>query len=99
MDVKVNASAVVYAKIKLQTGDMALYFPDTGKTTPGGTIDLLSSFSLRGPEIVHGFVNYDTPSPKAVGISSESFVIIEEVPYAKAEASLLALSGNTYIPV
>ena len=100
MEVKVNASAVVYANIKLQTGDQAVYFPTGvgGKTTTGGLIDLLGSYSLRGPQIVHGWTDVDT-TPRAVGLAAESFVIVEEVPYSKADPNVLKLSGNTYVPM
>lgn len=94
MTLKVNNTTIVYAEITSSLGTIYYYFPVGSKAARGTVIEALSSYSLRGPAIIKAYKKGGDDIK--VGLSTEAFVEIKEVPYSKADSEVLALNREVY---
>lgn len=90
--VKVGKISEVYAKVTLSDGKTYVVFPPFGVSSSEGMINMISSYSLKGRNILRAFDS----AGKSIGISIQAIVTVEGVAYIDADKSVLKLSGREY---
>lgn len=94
MELRVSKNAIVYGLVELSNGKQYVYLAPSGKTDRGALIDILASYTMKGPAIVHAF---DIETGKELGISTQSVTTIEEVSFSEADDKWLAKSHITLV--
>ena len=90
--VKVGKTSEVYANVTLSDNKTYVVFPPFGVSSSEGMIDLISSYSLKGKNIL---IAYDNTG-KRIGISTQAIVTVEGIAYISADKDILKLSGREY---
>lgn len=90
--VKVGKISEVYANVVLSDGKTYVVFPPFGVSSSEGMLDLISSYSLKGKNLMRA---YDSTG-KVLGISTQAIVTVQGIPYIDADKNILKWSGREY---
>lgn len=90
--VKVSKISEVYAKVNVSDGKTYIVFPPFGVSSSEGMLNLISSYSLKGRNILRAFDS----TGKSIGISIQAIITVEGVAYIDADENILKLSGREY---